>query len=207
MEPLMIILGALLALALVTLISFFIVKNKRISELESEIKLYRQLTDETSKHNDAIIFGANLNNYSNGIIQRLSQIMVQSYKKFIPKWALACFGIFLEELDLVKDQEKKDLIKNTFIYALGSLDAKILADIITNHLKVEGDFDEPNAKNGLLLIVSIILKSGNAGQLATCFNRELEANIKIMLNSPETKDEDKYLIHAGWIKIEKMLTK
>lgn len=206
MEPLMIALIALLALVAAAFVAFIIVKNKRIKELNSEIRLYLQLTDETSRHNDAIIFGANLNDYSAGIIQRLSQIMVQSYQRFIPKWSLACFGMFLEELVLVKDQEKKDLIKNTFTYALGSLDAKILADIITNHLKIEGDFDEPNAKNGLLLIVSVILKSGDAGQLATCFNREFEENIKELLASPEISDDAKVLIHAGLIKIKKMLT-
>ncbi|MFZ2310080.1 MAG: hypothetical protein WAW11_00870 [Patescibacteria group bacterium] len=206
MEPLMIVLGALLALAIVTLISFFIVKNKRIGELESEIRLYRQLTSEESKNNDAMVFVANLNDYSVRIITSLNKMITQSYQRFAPKWSLDYFGIFLDELNLVNNQEKKDLIKSIFAFSLSLLDAKILADIITKHLKDEGNFDEKTAKDGLSFIMSVILKSGNAGQLATCFKRELKENIKKLLDAPEISADENILIQAGWIKIEKMLT-
>jgi hypothetical protein len=199
MEPLMIILGTLLALALVTLIAFFIVKNKRISELEFEIKLYRQLTSEESKNNHSIVFVDNLDNYSTGLIKKLSYLISQSYQRFAPKWPLSYFGIFLDELAFVKNQEKKDLIKNILIDALSSSDTKIFADIVTKYLKDQDNFDDKAARAGLAFIISVVLKGG------TCFSREFEENIKGLLASPEISDDNKILIQAGSIKVKRML--
>lgn len=206
MGPLMFALIMLIVLETAAFISFIVIRNKRVNELESEIKLLHQLTSEESKNDDWVVLMNNLNNYSARIIKRLNKIIAQSYQRLMPKWSLDCFGEFLDELNLIKDKEKKNFIRNIFNYALGLLDAKILADIITNYLKEENSFDEKNARIGLVPIMSIILKEGNAGQLATCFSRELEKNIKELLDSPEIQDDEKILIHAGSIKIKKMLT-
>lgn len=200
----MIALIALIVLETAAFISFIVIRNKRVSELKSEINLYRQLTGE-SKNNDAIVFVANLDNYSTGILRRLRKLIAQSYQQFTPQWPLNCFGNFVNELDSISNQEKKGFIKNTFTNAISLLDAKIFADIITKYLRYEGNFDEKDARDGLVIIMSVILKGGNAGQLATCFNRELEENIKELLDSSEIQSEEKILIHAGWIKIKKML--
>jgi hypothetical protein len=205
MEPLMTALITLAALEAAAFFLLLIVKNKRIKELNSEIKLYRQLTGEASKKNDGVVFVANLNNYSSGIIKRLNTLICQGYQKFMPKWPLDCFGLFINDLHLVKNRGKKDFIKNTFTYALGLLDVKILADIVTKHLKENGNFDEPNARDGLVIIMSVILNGGNASNVATHFKVKLEENINELLNSSEITEDEKVLIGAGWIKIKKML--
>lgn len=203
----MIILGTLLALALVTLIAFFIVKNKRISELESEIHLYCKLTSEESKNNDAILFVANLNNYSLEILKRLNKLIIQSYQRFMIKWPLDCFGRFLNELDLVSNQEKKDFIKNTFTYALSSISPIVLANIVTTYLKDNGGFEDDDSRGGLEFIIFIALKNGDASSMAINFKREFEENIKEILDLPEKNSDEKILIQAGSIKIKKMLSK
>jgi|GEM_PF-2760820 len=207
MELLLIALIIYSVLGTIFFLTFLVVKNGRIKELNSEIRLYRQLTEEASKNNDWTVLVDNLNNYSAGIINRLCKIIVQSYQRLVPQWSLTSFGIFFDKSSLINNKEKKDFIKNTFTYALGLLDAKILADIVTKYLKEEGNFDEKNARVGLIFIMSVILKEGNAGQLATCFAREFKENIKELLDSSEITDDEKILIQAGLIKIKKMLNK
>jgi hypothetical protein len=206
MEPLLAILIMLIVLETTAFISFIVIRNKKVNELKSEINLYSKLTGEESRNNDAIVFVANLNNYSLEILKRLNKLIIQSYQRFMIRWPLDCFGRFLNELDLVGNQEKKDFIKNTFTYALGSISPKIIANIITTYLNDNGTFEEDGAQDGLEFIIFVVLKHGDASNMAINFKLEFEKNIQELINSPEKNGDEKVLIQAGSIKIKKMLS-
>lgn len=200
MDPLFIVLTALLLLLAATFVIFVIVKEKRIKELELENSLYRRLT----RYDERVLEIENLQKFPTKMIGGLASLIQKVYEKTIPLWSLCDTGGFLKELKEVDDQNKQALIKKIFTDSLLSLNHRQLADIIFKHLQEANHFDNSKAQEALNFLVSA-LKEDPTGSLAEKLEYELSTGIKVLLDSENKTDDEKVLIRAGFIKLRRML--
>jgi len=109
------------------------------------------------------------------------------------------------DIDQIKNEKKRQIIKFWLIEALGEIPAKKFAEMfiknIEQNLRADNHAHHRNIARGKELIFSAI----DGRNLANSFYPELSIGIKLLLKRPNLIEEEKIIITAELINVEKIV--
>ncbi|MFZ2310081.1 MAG: hypothetical protein WAW11_00875 [Patescibacteria group bacterium] len=139
------------------------------------------------------------------VINQLGGNLKWCLKERINDWSLFNLGRYDLDIDQIKNEKKRQIIKFWFIDALGDIPAKKFAEIFTKNieqnLRVDNSSYYKHIERGKELIFSAITGRG----LASSFYSELSAGIELILKRPDLTEDEKIIISAELINAKKIV--
>lgn len=197
--------GIIMIIAGITIIALVIFYENRIKFYKAKLSLLFKLTSPEQSTRFYFLDIERLQEEKFKVINQLGGSLKWCLKERINDWSLFNLGRYDLEIDQIKNEDKRQIIKFWFIDALGDIPAKKFAEMfiknIEQNLRVDISSYYKSIERGKELIFSAI----NGRNLASSFYPELSAGIELLLKRPDLVENDKIIISAELINIKKIV--